>query len=175
MPQDKTIVDVFRSSSLSEQTESVEANPPEAVTGSGVIDEFVQLESRSKVRARDEVGQDANGARLNDSVALGVGTLVVGRDASVAQGVAHQGPPAPYRSISGRFHVHTLSFRSMGSRPSSYSSIYSRSSRNRNHRFRDAPMDSGRLECRHHCGKRSSGFPPTSLRWSATSFWPMMI
>ena len=29
--------------------------------------------------------------------------------------------------------------------------------------------------CRHQCAKRYSGFPPTSLRWSATSFWPMMI
>ena len=29
--------------------------------------------------------------------------------------------------------------------------------------------------CRHQCAKRYSGFPPTSLRWSATTFWPMMI
>ena len=29
--------------------------------------------------------------------------------------------------------------------------------------------------CRHQCAKRYSGFHPTSLRWSATSFWPMMI
>ena len=34
---------------------------------------------------RDDVGEDANGASLNEPVALGVGVLVVGRDASVAQ------------------------------------------------------------------------------------------
>ena len=40
---------------------------------------------------RADVGEDANGARLNESVALGVGVLVVGRDASVTQGVADAG------------------------------------------------------------------------------------
>ena len=71
-------------------SESVEANDAEAVTGSGVIDEFGQGRAVEAL-TRDDVGEDANGARLNEPVALGVGILVVGRDASVAPGVAHAG------------------------------------------------------------------------------------
>ena len=40
---------------------------------------------------RDDVGEDAQGTRLHEPVALGVGVLVVGRDARVAQDVAHAG------------------------------------------------------------------------------------
>ena len=61
-----------------------------AVTGSGVIDELGEGRAVEAL-TRDDVGEDANGARLNEPVALGVGILVVGRDASVAQGVAHAG------------------------------------------------------------------------------------
>ena len=66
------------------------SNDAEAVTGSGVIDELGQGRAVEAL-TRDDVGEDANGARLNEPVALGVGILVVGRDASVAQGVAHAG------------------------------------------------------------------------------------
>ena len=54
-------------------------------------------------------------------------------------------PPSQYRSISGRFPWAYFEFRSRGSRPSLYSSLYSKPSRNRNHRFWDAPMASRRL------------------------------
>ena len=59
----------------------------ETVSGSSVIDELGQGRAVEAL-TRDDVGEDANGASLNEPVALGVGVLVVGRDASVAQGVA---------------------------------------------------------------------------------------
>ena len=62
----------------------------ETVSGSSVIDELGQGRAVEAL-TRDDVGEDANGASLNEPVALGVGVLVVGRDASVAQGVAHAG------------------------------------------------------------------------------------
>ena len=62
----------------------------QAVPGSGVIDELGQGRAVEAL-TRDDVGEDANGASLNEPVALGVGVLFVGRDASVAQGVAHAG------------------------------------------------------------------------------------
>ena len=54
-------------------------------------------------------------------------------------------PPSQYRSIPGRFLGACLESRSRGSRPSLYPSLYSKPSRNRNHRFWDAPMASRRL------------------------------
>ena len=46
---------------------------------------------RSKRFPEHDVGEDAQGTRLHEPVALGVGVLVVGRDARVAQDVAHAG------------------------------------------------------------------------------------
>ena len=40
---------------------------------------------------RDDVGEDANGTGLDETGALGVEVLVVGRDAGVAKGVADTG------------------------------------------------------------------------------------
>ena len=61
--------------------------------------------------ARDDVGEDANGAGLGETGALGVEVLVVGRDAGVAKGVAGAGRHD--RLNIGRFqdgfHVHTKS------------------------------------------------------------------
>ena len=78
------------SSSLSERPEPVEANDAQAVTGSGVIDEFGEA-GAIEAFARDDVGEDANGAGLDETGALGVEVLVVGRDAGVAKGVAGAG------------------------------------------------------------------------------------
>ena len=89
-------------------SEPVEANDAVAVTGSGVIDELGQGRAVEAL-TRDDVGEDANGARLNEPVALGVGVLVVGRDASVAQGVAHAGHRLNIVRFQDGFHVHTLS------------------------------------------------------------------
>ena len=60
---------------------------------------------------RDDVGEDANGASLNEPVALGVGVLFVGRDASVAQGVAHAGRRHRLNIVRFQdgFRVHALS------------------------------------------------------------------
>ena len=73
---------------LPERTsEPVEANDAQAVTGSGVIDELGEAGALEAL-ARDDVGEDADGAGLDEPGALGVEVLVVGRDACVAKGVA---------------------------------------------------------------------------------------
>ena len=53
-------------------SEPVEANDAEAVTGSGVIDELGQGRAVEAL-TRDDVGEDANGARLNEPVARASG------------------------------------------------------------------------------------------------------
>ena len=137
----------------------------ETVSGSSVIDELGQGRAVEAL-TRDDVGEDANGASLNEPVALGVGVLVVGRDASVAQGVAHAGR---------RHRLNIVRFQD-GFRGHTLSSVQGARDR----------LESGTIVLgtrqwlhdvlyRHRCAKRYSGFPPTSLRWSATIFWPMMI
>ena len=70
--------------------EAIETGNAEAVAGPGMVDQFRQGRTLEP-SARDHVDEHANGASLNEPVALGVGVLVVGRDASVAQGVADAG------------------------------------------------------------------------------------
>ena len=55
-----------------------------------MIDEFGEAGALEAL-ARDDVGEDANGAGLDETGALGVEVLVVGRDAGVAKGVAGAG------------------------------------------------------------------------------------
>ena len=75
-----------------------------------MIDEFGQGRPVEAL-TRDDVGEDADGARLNKPVALGVGVLVVGRDASVTQGVADAGRCHRLNIVRFQdgFRMHTLS------------------------------------------------------------------
>ena len=112
----------------------------------------------------------------NEPVALGVGVLVVGRDARVAQDVAHAGrrPRLNIVRFQDGFRVHTL--RAVhGVRDRLFIRLFILNG------LGTGPIVFGThpwlhdVLCQHRCAKRSSGFPPTSRRWSATTCSLMMI
>ena len=71
-------------------SQTVEPGDAQAVTGSGVVDELGQTGAVRALSGGD-VGEDADGARFEQAVSLGVEALVSGRDAGVAQRVAGTG------------------------------------------------------------------------------------
>ena len=68
-------------------SESVEAGDAQAIAGAGVVEEIGEPWSIG-ASSEGDIGENTNGAGLEQAIALGVGALLPGGHASVAQGVA---------------------------------------------------------------------------------------
>ena len=89
--------------------ESVEAGDTQAVSGPGVVEELGEPGALGAF-SRGDIGEDANGAGLEQAVALGFGVLLAGGHAGVAQRVAGPGGGGrtnigPFRDVCGRHAV----------------------------------------------------------------------
>ena len=122
--------------------EPVEPGDAEAIAKPCVVEELGEP-GAVEVLAGDDIGEHAHRAGGDQALALGVETLVCGRDASVAEGIAMAGGLGPIpRLVIDRFRDGSRrqpDAPKRGQKPSLYSSIYCRQSLNRNQCFGDAP------------------------------------